>query len=246
MMQPDIVITPDSAALAQEAAVRLVGSAQQATASRGRFSIVLSGGSTPGALYRLLAEAPYRDQLPWGQVHLFWGDERSVPPDDPASNFGLAHQSLLAHVPIPPDNIHRMLGELEESVAARAYEKTLQDYFCGPRTRFDLVLLGLGNDGHTASLFPGSAAMGVTERLTAAVEARYQDRPYRRVTLTLPAINTARQVWFLVTGSAKADIVRLVLEGHGGDLPAQKVCPAAGQLTWFLDGAAASRLESSS
>jgi 6-phosphogluconolactonase len=179
-------------------------------------------------------------------VHLFWGDERSVPSDDPASNYGLAHQSLLAHVSIPSENIHRMQGELKASVAARTYEETLQDYFCGPRTRFDLVLLGLGDDGHTASLFPGSAALEETERLAVAIEAYYQGRPSRRVTLTLPAINTARQVWFLVTGSAKAYIVRLVLEGPGGDLPAQKVCPAAGQLTWFLDGAAASRLESRS
>lgn len=241
-MQPEIVITPNPATLAREAAARLAKLAQEAIASRRRFSIVLSGGSTPGVLYRLLAGEPYRAQLPWEHIHLFWGDERSVPPDDPASNYQLAHESLLARVPIPPQNIHRVQGELEAGAAARAYERTLQDYFCGPQTRFDLVLLGLGDDGHTASLFPESAALGERERPAAAVEAHYQDRPARRVTLTLPAINSARQVWFLVTGSAKAGIVKEVLEGPDRGLPAQQVRPKAGQLLWILDEAAASRL----
>jgi 6-phosphogluconolactonase len=128
-------------------------------------------------------------------------------------------------------------------VAARAYANALGDFFCGPHTRLDLVLLGLGEDGHTASLFPGSAALQETTRLTAAVEAHYEDRPAGRVTLTLPAINTARHVLFLVTGSDKARIVQAVLEGDQKSCPAQQIRPTAGELTWLLDAAAASRLQ---
>jgi 6-phosphogluconolactonase len=128
-------------------------------------------------------------------------------------------------------------------VAARLYENELQDFFCGPRTRFDLVLLGLGGDGHTASLFPGSPILDQTERLAIAVQAQYEDRPTERVTLTLPAINTARQVLFLVTGSTKAEIVRAVLQGPSRRFPAQRVQPETGHLTWLLDAAAASQLD---
>jgi 6-phosphogluconolactonase len=193
-------------------------------------------------LYRLLAEEPYRAQIPWTQVHLFWGDERCVPPDHPDSNYRLANEILISHVPIPSANVYRVRGELEPEVAARAYEKTLQDFFCGPRTRFDLVLLGLGEDGHTASLFPGSDALHERERLAVAVKARYQDRPVHRVTLTLPALNTARQALFLVTGSAKAGIVQAVLEGPEGLLPGQQIRPTAGQTVWMLDREAAGQL----
>jgi 6-phosphogluconolactonase len=242
MMKPEIVITPDAATLAHHAAARTVNLAREAAGTRGRFSLVLSGGSTPGALYHLLAKEPYRDQLPWQQIHLFWGDERCVPPDDPASNYRLAEESLMAYVPIPPENIHRIQGELEAAAAARSYEKGLQEYFCGPRTRFDLVLLGLGDDGHTASLFLGADALREAERLAVAVEAHYQDRPAQRVTLTLPAMNSARQVFFLVAGSAKAGIVQAVLEGPDKGLPAQQVRPTTGYLIWLLDAVAASQL----
>lgn len=241
-MTPEILVVPDQEDLAQRAAQRLAGLTQEAVESRGRFSLALSGGSTPGTLYRLLARDPYRGQIPWEGVHLFWGDERCVPPDDPGSNFWLVNETLIADVPIPPENVHRVRGELEPEMAARGYERVLQDYFCGRRTRFDLVLLGLGSDGHTASLFPGSAALGETERLAMAVQAHYEDRPAHRVTLTLPAINSARQVLFLVAGSAKANIVETVLEDPGRDMPAQQIQPTAGQLTWMLDAAAAHRL----
>jgi 6-phosphogluconolactonase len=236
---------PEATAAADTAsavAQRFSHLAREAIESRGRFSVALSGGSTPAALYRLLAEEPYRSQIPWAQVHLFWGDERCVPPDHRDSNFRLANETLLAQVPIPPANVYRVQGELEPEAAAHGYEKALQDFFCGPRTRFDLVLLGLGKDGHTASLFPGSDALHERERLAVAVEAHYQDRPAHRVTLTLPAINTARQVLFLVTGGAKAEIVQAVLEGPEGRLPAQQVRPTAGQLIWMLDREAASQL----
>jgi 6-phosphogluconolactonase len=193
-------------------------------------------------LYRLLAEVPYRDRIPWHQVHFFWADERCVPPDDPGSNYRLARETLIDRISIPADNVHRVRGELEPDVAARTYERALTDYFCGPRTRFDLVLLGVGGDGHTASLFPGAAALQETERLVQAVVAHYEERPASRVTLTLPAINTARHVWFLVTGSTKAGIVQAVLEEPDRNLPAQQVCPTAGVLTWLLDAAASGQL----
>jgi 6-phosphogluconolactonase len=240
-MDAEIVIVPDAEALAREAAQRFVQLAREAAGSRGRFSAALSGGSTPGHLYRLLAGAPYRDQVPWEEVHLFWGDERCVPPGDPGSNYRLADEELIAHVPIPADNVHRVRGELETDAAARAYERELHDYFCGPRARFDLVLLGLGEDGHTASLFPGSPLLAGAERLVAPAMAAYQDRPAQRVTLTLAAINTARQVLFLVSGEAKAGIVQAVREGEGR-FPAGLVRPTAGQLTWLLDTAAAANL----
>ncbi len=241
-MDAEIVVVPDPAALAREAAGRFAELAVEAVEFRGRFSVALSGGSTPGALYKLLAGEPYRRQIPWDGVHLFWGDERCVPPEDPGSNYRLARETLIDHVPIPPKNIYRVHGELAPGAAARAYERQLHDFFCGPWTRFDLVLLGLGGDGHTVSLFPDSPLLGQTERLTAAVEAHYEDRPAQRVTLTLPAINTARYVLFLVSGSAKADIVQSVLEGPMGHLPAQEIRPSAGQLTWLLDAAAAAKL----
>jgi 6-phosphogluconolactonase len=243
-MAGETVVLPDPTAVAQEAAARFMHSAHEAAASRGRFSVALSGGSTPGVLYRLLAEEPARAQVPWSQVHLFWGDERCVPPDHPDSNFRLAHETLIAHVPIPPDNVHRVPGELAPKEAAQAYSSALQDFFCGPLARFDLVLLGLGHDGHTASLFPESPALRERERLVAVTEAPGQGRPAQRVTLTLKAINTARQVLFLVTGADKAEIVHAVLEGPGVRFPAQRVRPAAGELTWLIDTEAAGQLKS--
>jgi 6-phosphogluconolactonase len=231
--------------LAREAAGHFADLAVEAAAARGRFSAALSGGSTPGPLYRLLAKEPYRSRIPWPSVHLFWGDERCVPPDQPGSNYRMAYDSLIGQVPIPPENVHRIRGELEPDAAARACERELEDFFCGHHTRFDLVLLGLGRDGHTASLFPGSPLLDRTERLAAAVTAHYGDRPAERVTLTPPAINTARQILFLVQGNDKAAVVQAVLEGSDADLPARRIQPTAGQLTWLLDRPAAGRLAES-
>ena len=242
-MDTDIVIVPDADALARAGAQRFVRLAQQASESRGRFTAALPGGTTPRGLYRLLAEEPYRSEVPWQQVHLFWGDERCVPPGDPGSNYHMAEEILLRRVPVPPENIHRIRGELAPDEAARAYARDLEDFFCGPHTRFDLMLLGLGSDGHTASLFPGSAALQEETRLVAAAEAHYEDRPASRITLTLPAINTSRHVLFLVAGSSKAEILRQVLSTPGGPLPAQQVQPRAGELTWLVDEAAASELD---
>ena len=244
-MDAEITVVSDPEALAGEAAQRFKKLVLEAAGSRGRFSVALSGGSTPSPLYMILAEEPSRGQIPWKEVHLFWGDERSVPPDDPGSNYRLVNETLIAHVPIPPENVHRLRGELEPGAAARAYDRDVRDFFCGPRPRFDLVLLGLGSDGHTASLFPSSEALKETERLAVAVQAHYHERPAQRVTLTLPAINSARQVLFLVAGSAKAQIVQAVLEGPGGRFPAQQVQPTAGQITWLLDAEAGRLLQRS-
>jgi 6-phosphogluconolactonase len=235
----EIVILPDPRALAREAARRFTGLAVQAASDRGRFAVALSGGTTPRLLYRLLAREPYRGVIPWAQVHLFWADERSVPVTDPESNFHMVSDVLISHVPIPAPNVHRVPAELEPEAAAHAYEDLLFAFFGGPSPQFDLILLGLGGDGHTASLFPGSSAVQETERLAVVVEAHYQGRPSQRVTLTLPAINAARQVFFLVSGSAKASITQAVLEGPKGEFPAQHVRPTGGVLTWLLDAAAA-------
>lgn len=239
---PEIIILPDPAAVAHEAAQSFRDSAMEAIGSRGRFSVVLPGGSTPGALFAALATDPIRGQIPWTGVHLFWGDERCVPPTDPASNYRLASQILISFLPIPSDNVHRIQGEMSPADAARAYERELVGYFCGPHPRFDLVVLGLGADGHTASLFPGSPALCERDRLAMAVTASYQDRPTERVTLTPKALNTARQVVFLVTGSAKTSIVRDVLQGPVNRLPAQYIQPSAGRLAWLLDTEAAALL----
>ena len=245
-MDREIVILPDPPALASEAARRFAGLAVQAATDRGLFAVALSGGTTPRMLYGLLSREPYRRAVPWARVHLFWADERCVPVTDPESNFHLIGEALICRVPIPAQNVHRMPAELGAETAAHAYEDLIFAFFGGPSPQFDLVLLGLGGDGHTASLFPGSSAAQETERLAVAVEADYQGRPAQRVTLTLPAINAARQVIFLVSGSAKAGIVQAVLEGPEGEFPAQRVRPTSGQLTWLLDAAAAAHLKSSS
>jgi 6-phosphogluconolactonase len=241
-MDAELVIVADAEALAREAARRIAALAHEAVAARGLFSAALSGGSTPGTLYRLLAEEPYRSRAFWTQVHLFWTDERCVPPGDAGSNYWSAYQALIAHVPIPPENVHRVRGELAPEAAARAYEREMQRFFRRRRPDFDLVLLGLGSDGHTASLFPNSGSLAETERLAVATTAVYSSRPAKRVTLTLPALNAARQILFLVSGHEKAEIVRAVFEDVEGRLPARRVRPAAGQLTWLVDAAAAARV----
>ena len=241
-MDGELVIVPDPEALAREAAQRFSDLDREAVESRGRFSVVLSGGSTPGALYRLLAEEPHCSQIIWAQVHLFWADERCVPPHDPGSNYRLAYEALIAPTRIPAENVHRVRGELAPRAAARAYDRELRRFFRAPRPRFDLVLLGLGSDGHTASLFPGSGALEETEQLAVATTAFYDNRPSERVTLTLPALNAARQVLFLVSGLEKAEIVQAVLADVEARLPARRIRPVAGQLTWLLDAAAAARV----
>jgi 6-phosphogluconolactonase len=207
----------------------------------------LSGGETPRELYRHLARQQFAAKVPWRRVHLYWGDERCVPPDDARSNYGMARDAFIRHVSVPEANVHRLRGEDEPDAAARAYEKVLLE----PPTRpaqsdvlmpvFDLVFLGLGADGHTASLFPHTAALAEETRLVVPNEG---EGTGPRLTVTLPVINAARRVWFLVCGAEKAGMVAEVLEGlrMPAAVPAQAVAPAPGVLTWLLDEAAAAGL----
>lgn len=221
--------------LARRAAELIVRAAQQTDA---RFSVALSGGSTPERLYALLAVPEFASQIVWSRVHIFWGDERCVPPDHPDSNYRMARETLLGRVPIPPENVHRIVGELDPPQAAALYEQHLQT-FLGDKPRFDLILLGMGNDGHTASLFPHTPALHEQTRWVVANHAPAQ--PSWRVTLTPLAINAAAQVVFLVAGSEKAETLRRVLNGPyiPDELPAQLVQPSNGELTWMVDRAAA-------
>jgi 6-phosphogluconolactonase len=242
----DVQVYPDAATLTQATAEHFVARAAEAVTARGRFTVALSGGSTPRSTYTLLASDEFAPRVDWPRVHVFWGDERCVPPDHPDSNYRIAREPLLLHVPIPAGNVHRIHGELDPAQAAREYERVLLTVFGGSPggspPRLDLVLLGMGNDGHTASLFPGTAAIHEGERW---VVAHHVPRLSAwRVTLTPAVINAAAQVTFLVAGAGKAERLREVLKGsHQPDvLPAQIVSPTGGQLLWLADAAAASRL----
>ena len=259
---PENVILPDPHALAEEAARRFVALAAEAVAQRGRFTVALAGGSTPAELYRLLALPPYREQVAWDRTLIFFGDERCVSPDHAWSNYGMARVALLDRVPLPSGNIYRMAGERTPADAAADYAAALRRAFGlrgSARPRFDLVLLGLGDDGHTASLFPGTAALTERRRLVVMNEPPGCVQPaVARITLTYPTLNAARVVMFLVVGAGKAEKVRAILgdarssrperamlapcAAEPKDLPAGQVRPRQGQLIWLLDRAAASGL----
>jgi 6-phosphogluconolactonase len=234
----------DSQALSGFAAGLLVQIATKAVSARGSFSIALSGGNTPSALYHLLAQSPYREGLPWEQMFFFWGDERCVVPDDAESSYNQARKALLDDVPIPGGNIIRIKGELAPADAADDYARELKKYSTNSLDwpRFDLVLLGLGADGHTASLFPGSTE--TSGLATVAVTAKYQDRPANRVSLTSDVFNAARNVIFLAVGKEKAGALAATLAGKHDPfrLPAQRILPVEGNTWWLVDEAAASLL----
>jgi 6-phosphogluconolactonase len=231
--------------LFQAAAEEVIRAATSAIAQRGRFAIALSGGSTPRNLYTLIA-ANASATLPWDQMFFFWGDERHVPPDDPESNYRMAKETLLSKVPVPAANIFRAPTEdPDASAAAAAYEQTLRKFFAlapGEFPRFDLILLGMGPDGHTASLFPETAALQEKSQL---VVANWVEKlKASRITFTLPVLNAARCVAFLVSGTDKAAVLREVLEGNAPPekYPSKLVKPTDGKLIWFVDRAAASGL----
>lgn len=240
----EIEIFPDLDSLAQAAAERFSALAREAVAGRGQFLVCLSGGSTPLAMYRLLAGPRYCDNLPWDKMIFLWGDERLVPPDDPQSNYGQAWKTLLGRVAVRAENVVRVRGELPAAEAAAAYAAELRR-LAGPSSpqpwpRLDLVLLGLGSDGHTASLFPGSDPAQGESCPVLAVSGDYQGRPAARVTLAPAVFNTARQVIFLVAGGDKAIALTATL-GAARDprrWPAQRIQPAAGRITWLVDAAA--------
>lgn len=240
-MATQVKIVPDGDALAHTAAQEFHRLSEAAVQGRGRFSVALSGGNTPRTVYSLLASE--HKQLPWDRIHIFFGDERHVPPDHPDSNFRMASESLLSKVPIPEKNVHRIRAELEADAAAEEYEQELRDFFHltdHDWPRFDLIFLGIGEDGHTASLFPGSKALTEAARRVAAnwVE-KFQAF---RITLTFPVLNHAAEVLFMVSGASKAQILSEVLRPGNRKYPAQNVQPQNGQLLWLVDQDAGSLL----
>lgn len=245
-MQTEIKILPDKSALAAEAAQRFVLLAQEAVVRNGRFTIALSGGSTPRALHQLLAQPPLRDQIPWQNVFVFWGDERFVPLDDADSSYLMAKETLLARVPIPPDNIFPTpTVNLTPNAAAQQYATSMQTMFGESVPRFDLILLGMGPDGHTASLFPGQPeVVNPSDKLVAVVQNSPKPPPLR-LTFTYKLLNAAANIIFLVAGADKAEMVKLVLGEETAVAPpppAKLVQTSSGSLTWLLDAAAARQL----
>ena len=246
----EVHVFDDVTSLMQNAAEIAVACAVAAMRDGGRFSLALSGGSTPTSLYELLATDAFARRMDWPRVELFWGDERCVPPDDVASNYRTVREALLDRVPVDAANVHRIAGEAEPADAATSYARELRAAFATPSgppltrrgSRFDLVLLGLGADGHTASLFPGTAAVHETERWVVAHHVHAVST--WRITLTPVVLNAAADVLFLVTGREKAPALRRVLEGpfQPDELPAQAIAPRSGRTRWLVDADAASGL----
>jgi len=238
-MKPDVRVFADLSELSFGVAAAVVTTINESARARGSCSVALAGGTTPRTLYRLLA-SQFRDQIPWTNVDVFWADERYVPHDDPRSNYRMAKENLLDAVPCPRGNIHPIPTDLPDpDAAAREYEKMLRDYFSAGWPRFDLVLLGMGEDGHTASLFPGSPAVEETKRwVVTAEDAAF---PPLRLSLTLPVFRHAANVHFMAAGSNKAQALRHVLTGAPDpkNYPAAGVRPTQGTVTWWVDRAAA-------
>lgn len=248
-MDREIRILADGTAIAKRAAQEFVQAATAAVRAKGSFNVALAGGSTPKALYSFLVSDPaLRSQVPWDKLHLFFGDERHVPPDHPDSNFRMAMESMISKSPLKPEQVTRIKGEYPDAEkAALEYEKALRDYFKlkdGDNPRFDIVLAGMGNEGHTLSLFPGTKALHADGRLVARnwIGKLYTER----ITLTAPAASNSAEVIFMVTGADKALALKAVLEGpfEPEQLPAQLLQPKNGKLLWLVDSTAGSMLTS--
>jgi 6-phosphogluconolactonase len=244
-----VIVSPSSTELARLAAEEWVECARKAIEERGSFAVALSGGATPQELYTFMATPAFASRVDWGRTRIFWGDERAVPPDDPRSNYRMAKDALLDHVPVPVSNVHRMPADRPDLEAAAAeYDSMLRGALAEDhdgRRGLDLVLLGLGGDGHIASLFPGAPALQEQHRWVMATYSISLDQ--HRMTVTYPAINSARCIFFLVTGASKAAVLAAVLEGPYDPerLPAQGVRPGNGKLLWLVDEAAAGTLSDS-
>lgn len=243
----NIHICENSDMLARQAAYEFVRLANQAIGQTGRFTVALSGGSTPRKLYETLASDAFRNQVLWSNVEFFWGDERCVPPDHPDSNYRMAYETLLSKTPVDKDMVHRMPGEYEDvEQAAEAYARTIRERFALEEDafpRFDMVLLGLGEDGHTASLFPGGSALRETRKIVAGYYVEKLNA--NRLTLTAPALNGAFDVFFLVSGAQKAEVLRDMLQGglQPDVYPAQLIQPKQGRLVWLIDRPASRLLD---
>ena len=238
----EVRILADGATIARRAAQEFLKSANTAVTTKGSFSVVLAGGSTPKALYALVASDALRGQLPWDKMQLFFGDERNVKPTHPESNFRMATETLISKVPLKPEQVHRIKAENQDTEqAAREYEQELRSHFKladGEAPRFDLVLLGMGNEGHTLSLFPGTKALRDNGRLV--VRNWVGKLLAERVTLTAPAVNNAAVIMFMVAGADKSLALKAVLEGpfEPEQLPAQLIDPKNGRLLWLVDATA--------
>ncbi len=236
-----IAIYPDIDTLSHDAAQHIVRIANESIATYGRFTMALSGGTTPRKTYELLGSEPYSRQINWTLVHIFWGDERCVPPESPDSNYRMAHEILLSKIPVPAVQVHRMLAnEPDRDAASQEYVEEMQRVFATDDIpSFDLIQLGMGPEGHTASLFPHQAALHEERRLVMPVSV--PKPPPDRLTFTPPLLNAARNILFLVTGSDKADALHAVLEGpyQPDEYPAQIVRPPNGEVVWMVDTAAA-------
>ena len=239
-MKVDIYNNPE--ALSRAAADLFVHQSQMAVQNKGRFSVALSGGNTPRRLYELLAQKPWVDQVPWKKTHVFWGDERCVPKDDLRHNALHVFKLLLDHVPVPSSQIHPVYCEKSPKDTAEKYELLLRYFFKDTRSCFDLMLLGLGNDGHTASLFPGTPVLNERSKWVSEVVVPSQE--FSRVTLTIPLLERSLMTLFMVEGEEKAGVLKIVLEGpkDPSKYPAQQIAPLNGQLIWMVDKAAAKLL----
>jgi 6-phosphogluconolactonase len=238
-----IIIKEDPMLLAKHAAEIFTTSARRIAGKSGHFAVAISGGSTPRQMHTMLAKEPFILNIPWRNIHIFWVDERCVPPDSAESNYGVAKRDFIDKVPIPKAHVHWIPCEASPQVSAKEYQKILIDFFYSKRTRnprFDLVYLGMGVDGHVASLFPGQESLYENEKLVLAVKGGNPN--VHRISMTLGLLNYARHIIFLITGEEKAKTVQRVLEGRKIQLPAQKIRPLNGQLTWLLDRGAASLL----
>ncbi|MCB2179782.1 6-phosphogluconolactonase [bacterium] len=241
-MKADVSISPTKADWIELAAETILQQAHRSLAKRQQYTLVLSGGSTPAPVYARLAERSQAENLDWQNIYIFWGDERCVPPDDSQSNYRMAKENLLDHIAIPPDNIYRIMGELEPETAAQDYEGVLNAFFHNREKRFDTILLGLGDDGHTASLFPGTDGLKETQRWVIP-----NIHPYTntwRISLTYPTINLSRHIIFLVAGAGKADVAANCIQ-HPQEppaYPAKGITGTDAPPLWLLDVDAAQKL----
>jgi len=245
MTRPEISIASSYEMFCEQVTQEILAFSNKKIAARGQFTVVLSGGVTPKGVYECMAGPSYREKFQWNKIHFFWSDERWVPPEDQKSNYRMVSETLLSKVRIPSGNIHPIqTRDYEPESSARLYEAAISGFFKlkkGEFPHFDLILLGLGWDGHIASLFPNNPALLTNDRLVSAVSQ--EGIKEERITLTLPVINHAEMIFFLVSGHDKADIVRDTLEDQNRNfLPAKKVKPYQGKIRWFLDRAAASNL----
>lgn len=235
----------NSSELQRAAAGAIVRFLSEAIAARGVATLVLSGGSTPKAVFEMLGSEPLRFQLEWSKVHLFWGDERCVPPTDAESNFRMTDEALLRNISVPAQNVHRIRAERPPQEAAALYAEEITRFFkleANISPKFDVTLLGLGEDGHTASLFPGTTVLTETQKLVSEVFVPKLDA--YRISLTYPTINNSRTILFLISGASKAEILHEVLEGEQHQYPSQFIEPTDGTLYWFVDAAASAHLRS--